>query len=89
MPIIAICQDGRDVGELVSRDVVDGDEGTGTVAGCGGVEARGGGVVVGVVLVVVRIGSHKARGGGVVGGVVVVDCTVTWSDDELHKVSGP
>ena len=42
-----------------------------------------------VFLVVVRIGALKARGGGVVGGVVVVDCTVTWSDDELHKVSGP
>jgi hypothetical protein len=36
-----------------------------------------------------RIGAHKARGGGVVVGVVVVDCTLTWSDDEGHKVSGP
>ena len=27
--------------------------------------------------------------GSVVGGVVVVDCTVAWSDDEGHKVSGP
>ncbi len=55
-------------------------------------------------LVVVRIGGHdigvvlggihlvggdvETRGGGVVV-VVVVDCTVTWSDDEGHKVSGP
>ncbi len=70
--------------------IVDGNEGTGTIVAGGGVETRGGGVVVGVVLVVVRIGAHKARGGGVVGGVVVVACTVTLSDDELlHKVRGP